>query len=537
MKNQQKNILKILISFTIVLSVCFVLSSCGGGGSDISAIESIDEIFSFEKEGSSLVDATYDKLPAWRGFNLTNMADIENMTDFKEEDFAIIKDLGFNYARLPIDYRCFVKNGDVYSIDTEILAKIDKAIEYGMKNDVHVTLSLKTFPIVNLADGSEPNFWDDKDSQEVFAAYWGLFANRYKNIGNKFLSFGLLDNIPNDVKDETYAVVMRMAIVKIQQISVDRLIFADGLKNGDTPSEVLKYDLIAQSNKANQPLNITQYKAPWIKNSDKHQPPVWPSASMDKMMYGTYHSDYQQPFVFHVDFREDYDMIMHVMNVSSTIKISVRLDGKEKWNKVFQTGVTTEKTEWISDEHNAEWNNYNCLYDKDYTVKIPAGTKEVRIVPVEGDWMTYSSIKFVPSDPASTKKSINCEPTVDGWGTIVLTDIIVSQDGTSNIGVGTATDKEWYKTTYSDKWIELKSANVGVIVAEFGVYNTVKHDIALRFMNDTLSIWTEAGMPWALRELSGPFGILDSERTDVTYVDYKGHKLDQAMLDLLNSYK
>ena len=34
----------------------------------------------------------------------------------------------------------------------------------------------------------------------------------------------------------------------------------------------------------------------------------------------------------------------------------------------------------------------------------------------------------------------------------------------------------------------------------------------------------------------GGFGILDSERADVDYVDYKGHKLDKKMYDLFKKY-
>jgi len=38
---------------------------------------------------------------------------------------------------------------------------------------------------------------------------------------------------------------------------------------------------------------------------------------------------------------------------------------------------------------------------------------------------------------------------------------------------------------------------------------------------------------WNLR---GPFGVLDSERQDVAYEDFKGHKLDRKMLELLRKY-
>jgi hypothetical protein len=36
--------------------------------------------------------------------------------------------------------------------------------------------------------------------------------------------------------------------------------------------------------------------------------------------------------------------------------------------------------------------------------------------------------------------------------------------------------------------------------------------------------------------LRGTFGILDSERSDVVYEDWHGHKLDRALLELLQRY-
>jgi endoglucanase len=38
---------------------------------------------------------------------------------------------------------------------------------------------------------------------------------------------------------------------------------------------------------------------------------------------------------------------------------------------------------------------------------------------------------------------------------------------------------------------------------------------------------------WNLR---GDFGVLDSGRQDVTYEDFKGHKLDRKMLELVRKY-
>ena len=75
----------------------------------------------------------------------------------------------------------------------------------------------------------------------------------------------------------------------------------------------------------------------------------------------------------------------------------------------------------------------------------------------------------------------------------------------------------------------------GVHVGEWGVYNRTPHDVTLAFMRDYLALWREVGWGWALWNFRGSFGVLDSGRADVAYEDYKGHKLDRKMLELLRS--
>ncbi|MCC6355969.1 MAG: glycoside hydrolase, partial [Verrucomicrobiae bacterium] len=74
-------------------------------------------------------------------------------------------------------------------------------------------------------------------------------------------------------------------------------------------------------------------------------------------------------------------------------------------------------------------------------------------------------------------------------------------------------------------------------VGEWGCYNKTPHPVALAWMEDWLRRWKKARMGWALWNFRGSFGILDSERADVTYEDWNGHKLDRRMLDLLLKYR
>lgn len=85
-------------------------------------------------------------------------------------------------------------------------------------------------------------------------------------------------------------------------------------------------------------------------------------------------------------------------------------------------------------------------------------------------------------------------------------------------------------------WQALERKGVGVHVGEWGAFNHTPHKVALGWMRDCLELWKETGWGWALWNFRGPFGILDSDRADVKYEDFRGHKLDRQMLELLRKH-
>jgi endoglucanase len=82
-------------------------------------------------------------------------------------------------------------------------------------------------------------------------------------------------------------------------------------------------------------------------------------------------------------------------------------------------------------------------------------------------------------------------------------------------------------------WKKLEESGVGIHVGEWGAFNRTPHAVALAWMRDCLDLWKQAGWGWAVWNLRGGFGILDSDRADVQYEDFRGHKLDRAMLEVL----
>ena len=86
------------------------------------------------------------------------------------------------------------------------------------------------------------------------------------------------------------------------------------------------------------------------------------------------------------------------------------------------------------------------------------------------------------------------------------------------------------------KYDGIVPADYPMMIGEFGCYNKISHATALAWMEHCLKLWNARGYSWAIWNLNGPFGFIDSGRADAEYEDFEGHKLDRRMLDLLRKY-
>jgi endoglucanase len=98
---------------------------------------------------------------------------------------------------------------------------------------------------------------------------------------------------------------------------------------------------------------------------------------------------------------------------------------------------------------------------------------------------------------------------------------------------GVTWDREKLRAELIAKWQPLTERGAPVHVGEWGCVPQTPHEVCLAWMGDLLALWKEAGWGWSMWNLRGGFGIIDSGRTDVVYEDFRGHKLDRQMLELL----
>lgn len=376
--------------------------------------------------------------PRWYGFNLLeyfstdpdwmNYFPYKNDGMFVEDDFRWIRDWGFNFVRLPMDYRFWTDPNDMMKIHEEKVEPIDRAIRLGEKYGIHVNICLHRAPGYCVLDRQDPaigavslhdlrtgnlskvriivektNLFEDAETLEAFAHQWTFFAQRYKDIPSERLSFNLLnaplppmthaekvamrqgDQTGIDVFSEIHSDqianclrVARVGITAIRSVDGQRLIVSDGYGGGTPIPELLETGVI-QGRFAYMPLQLTLYKAEWAPWATGSRPPSWPVLAPNG----------------------------HVAIDRSTIEYSFR---------------------------------------------------DLRALEKHGGRIHFG---------------------------------------------------------------------------EMGCYKYTPHSIVLAWFKDTLDVIGKLHSGWALRNLRGPFGILDTERKGTKFEDWYGHQLDRELLTLL----
>jgi len=234
-------------------------------------------------------------LPMWKGFNLLDFFSPDPRNSYggtTEEDFKWMSDWGFNFIRIPMAYPSYLKFNrekditpeEVYQLDEEALERVDQLVYLAHKYNLHVSINLHRAPgyCINAGFHEPYNLWFDKEAQMAFLWHWEMWANRYKNISKKKISFDLL-NEPAMIKDmnnqhaakeevpeHLYSELVEITARKIWQVNPDHLVIADGNQVGSHVIPEITHLPIGQSCRGYYPGIISHYKAPWaMKDIDK----------------------------------------------------------------------------------------------------------------------------------------------------------------------------------------------------------------------------------------------------------------------------
>ena len=463
-----------------------------------------------------------------KGFNLLGKFDVSwSNKGFKEKEFQVIKDLGFNFVRLPLDYRTYTLTGNWNYIIENRIKNIDEAIQWGAQYNIHVCINLHRAPgycvnsSASLPVNHQLDLWTDTVAQNVFVNHWKFFANRYKDISPERLSFNLV-NEPSNVSEQEYVHVMKKAIEVIHEISPERIIFVDGLNYANEIILSLKDEPnIAQAIHCYSPFNLTHYKAGWVGGSDEWPIPTWPILWISDFLYGPWKSEFQSALVFQHNFPKGMEIIVNVRQVSIESTLRIKADNKTIYTKNFVCGPNpgVDFTKIIE----TQW-GYQNISNKDFSVTLNEQAASIAFDNSSGDWMTINYISMIEgSDTVTYYISDNT------WGEQQETYII---DETKTIKTIDGNDVLPFES-YRNSFLLAKENNIPFMVQEFGVHNKTPHNVTVAFLDDLSNLFFENNVGWALWNLNGSFGILNSDRPDCNYEFYNGFNLDREMYESL----
>jgi endoglucanase len=210
-----------------------------------------------------------------RGFNLLEKFAVQGNSPFRELDFQRMAEWGFNFVRLPMDYRCWTIDGDYYRIDEKVLKEIDYAIEYGKRYGIHVNINFHRAPGYCINPPLEQlNLWRDKEALEACAYHWRIFTERYKEIPKELLSFNLVNEPLSDDLDKKrgatmpeYKLFVTTMLRAIRETDETRLVIADGLMTKYNYKPIIGVDdpLLGQSFHMYEPMWLTHLGANWTR--------------------------------------------------------------------------------------------------------------------------------------------------------------------------------------------------------------------------------------------------------------------------------
>ncbi len=474
----------------------------------------------------------YRKLPRWRGFNLLEKFTLQNDSPYREWDFDFMAKWGFDFIRLPTDYRIWTIAPGQYR--EQPLKEIDQAIQWGQKRKIHVNLSLHRAPgyCVNRHPPEALDLWGDgnlgEEARRQFADQWRMFAARYRGIASSDLSFNLV-NEPASTTGAQYLRAAKLAAEAIREADPERLVIADGSNYGRTVVPELTELRIAQSTRGYDPMQLTHHRASWVDGSEHWPLPTWPvAAGVNQYLYGPIKPEFKSTLVLRGEFPGHAELSITVNEVSNRARLLIVADGKVVFEKLFHPG--TGQGQWKESAFKPEWHIFQAKYDHTYTARLSVPCHEIKIELVDGDWLTFSEITI----RAASMAPVRIVPNDAEWGMRQREFTVSSEGAVAPLGESTGIDGNVLYLEHVKPWEDFaKSSQVGIHVGEWGAYRFTPHDVVLRWMKDCLANWKRAGLGWALWNLRGDFGCLDSNRSDVQYEDYQGHKLDRKMLELL----
>lgn len=473
----------------------------------------------------------------WRGVNIIGMFNRrgessasgfpDSSCGFKEEHFQWVKELGFNFVRLPLDYRNWCPDGNPDAIDEEGLKELDYGIALGRKYGLHVQVCLHHAPgYCILGWKNEPmTLHSDPTKLAAFCQQWAMLAKRYRDIPNDELTFNLL-NEPGGITDADYERIFSAAIAAIRKEDPKRFVMLDGTNIGLNPVPAF-FDkpLVGQAMRGYAPGGISHYGVHWALRPQTE--PTWPLTVESPTMPWIYGPEHEKSRALVVDNAPAGEWTWDFSPADEEVTLEVVADGVSiarhaysvKQHELFTMRLDNAAKRVEIRPQGRGASRFGLL-----TIRSADGRHIVRL----GGWCQDANI-------ANRAEGDNLHQRFMGWEDEFPFRLAENVGKQIECRGGTPGMDALEKFNFAP-WKQASDKGVFCFVGEFGCFNKTPHPIALAWLEDQLRYFKQQNWGWSLWLMNGSFGFIDSERDDVEYEDFHGHKLDRKMLELLQKY-
>jgi aryl-phospho-beta-D-glucosidase BglC (GH1 family) len=200
--------------------------------------------------------------------------------DEKALDF--LAQFGFNFVRIPLDYRFWTRDFDYFHPDETFFEWIDQYVEACRSRGLHLSLNLHRAPgfCTNRNDLERHNLWRDIQAQDAFIFLWETFGHRYRNISSEYLSFDLINEPPSPgeqgMNRRNHAMLIRRTVAAIRTIDPGREITIDGLGGGFCAMPELADLGVTHCGRGYHPMPVTHHQAAWWSGHRQAPKPQYP---------------------------------------------------------------------------------------------------------------------------------------------------------------------------------------------------------------------------------------------------------------------
>lgn len=204
-----------------------------------------------------------------------------------ERALDFLSKYGFNFARIPTDYRFWTKDFDYFHPDESIFEYLDGYLAACRIRGIHMSLNIHRAPgyCINGWDLERHNLWAEKEAEDAFVFLWETFAKRYLGVSSDFLSFDLVNEPPSigqrGFTRDAHQRVIRRTVAAIRAIDPQREVVIDGLAGGHLAMPELADLGVVHSGRGYQPMTVSHYMAEWWDGSPGLPEPTYPGCEWD----------------------------------------------------------------------------------------------------------------------------------------------------------------------------------------------------------------------------------------------------------------